>query len=114
MNTLILELPSNLLQRLKFEAEQCRQPVEAVAITLITNGLPSVSAADTERQQIQQVLRDAGLLWEPTPSLRAFMDELESRLGTPEEREAELQRLRAVKLEPPLSQDIIEMRGALE
>lgn len=113
MSTLVLELPSNLLQRLEIEAEQRRQPVEEVAITLITNGLPSASAPDSKRQQIQQVLREAGLLWEPTPSLRAYMEQLERTLGTSEEREAELRRLRAIKLEPPLSQDIIKLRGEL-
>lgn len=114
MSTLVLELPQNLLQRLEIEAEQRRQPLEEVAITLISSGLTSAPAPDSHRQRIQEVLREAGLLWEPSPSLRAYMAQLENKLGTQEDREAELRRLRSMKLEPPLSQDIIEMRGELE
>ncbi len=85
MSTLVLELPSNLLERLKIEAEQRRQPVEEIAAALISNGLMPAAAPDSERQQVRQmlrderkqvdrVLRDSGMLVYLTEGMRARID----------------------------------------
>jgi hypothetical protein len=93
MTTLILELPPHVLERLTLAAKQQRQPVEDVASSLLSESLTTGYTPADERNQIQQVFREAGLLWEPTPPLRAYMDQLESSLGSYEEQEARRRRV---------------------
>lgn len=114
MTTLVLDLPPQVLERLTIAAAQRQQPVEDVASSLLLEGLASVYPRAEDRSQIQQVFREAGLLWEATPPLRAYMEHIERGLGSQEDRETRRLHLRMLHLEPPLSQDILEMRGGLE
>ncbi len=111
MTTLTLELSPHLLERLTVAAKQRQQPVEDLASSLLSESLTATYAPD-DRHQIQQILGEAGLLWESTPPLRAYMDQLENSLGSNEEQEARRRRLRSLHLEPPLSTEIIAMRDS--
>ncbi|HEX7593949.1 MAG TPA: hypothetical protein VF429_07230 [Anaerolineae bacterium] len=63
----------------------------------------------SERDRITQILRDAGMLAELDPELKRQAAEWRA---LPEERkQAVIDKLRTIHLDPPLSQTIIEDRG---
>ena len=105
MTTLTLDLPTDVFARLKQRAAGAGKPIETVASELLveqmSQPLPEPHAA---REAVWDILRDAGLLAELTPS--------EQRRGA--EADASLDEVSAA-LDgaggPDLSDLIIEMRG---
>lgn len=111
MGALTLELPSEVLQRLQQEATRTGQPVETLAVTLLTEQMqvpvrhPKVEPAPPgERERIRASLRAAGLLTELGPELK---QRAERSTATLEEVEAAFARAGG----KPLSEIIDEMRG---
>ncbi|OQW89657.1 MAG: hypothetical protein BWK78_07470 [Thiotrichaceae bacterium IS1] len=66
MNALTLELPTNLYERLLAESKRLGQPISNLVQTWLTERL-SVPPVPSEREQITQALRHAGLLTELGP-----------------------------------------------
>jgi len=62
-----------------------------------------------ERERVRAALRAAGLLSEPTSEMRRRAAEYDAR-HPPEEQERILAELRSLRLDPPLSQIILESR----
>lgn len=112
MGTLTLELSPELLERLQAEAEQRQEPVERTAAALLEERLvPAPEPEESEREKVRRVLREAGLLSELSPTLRTLSEDLARQLGSEEEMERRRRELRSRQLVPPLSQDILDMRG---
>jgi len=61
------------------------------------------------RERVRAALRAAGLLSEPMPEMRRRATEYDAR-HPPEEQERILAELRSLRLDPPLSQIILESR----
>lgn len=113
MTTLTIDLPADVYERLRAAASQQGKPVEEVAqawlvehSTHARTDLPPPAPAG-ERERAIAVLRDAGLLAESGPDLKARA--ARSTL-TLEEARAILDRAGG----KPLSEIIIEMRGPKE
>ncbi len=105
MTTLTLELPTDVLARLKQRAAGAGKSVEIVASELLVEQMAQpLPEPGAEREVVWDILRDAGLLAELTPS--------EVRRGA--EASISLDEVSAA-LEgaggPDLSELIIEMRG---
>jgi hypothetical protein len=100
MTTLRLELPPEVYQRLRAEAERRGKPAATVARDLLVERLAPLS----EREREREVLRAAGLLAEPSEEMKKLA--AESTL-TLEEARAILDRAGG----KPLSEFILEMRG---
>lgn len=105
MTTLTLHLSSEVYRRLRDEALRRGASVEAVAEELLTTQLPA--APLSEREQVTAVLREAGLLVEPSSEMRKLATESTLTL---EEARAILDRAGG----KPLSEVILEMRGPKE
>jgi hypothetical protein len=113
MTTLTIDIPTELYERLRAIASQQGKPVEEVAQAWLVEhsahartDLPP-QAPPGERERAIAVLRDAGLLAESGPELKARA--ARSKL-TLEEARAILDRAGG----RPLSEIIIEMRGPKE
>ena len=74
MSTLVLDLPPNLLERLTIEAKRRQQAVEEVASTLLSEDLSPPSEPEDERNRVEQVLREAGMLVYLADGLRSRID----------------------------------------
>ena len=119
MTTLTLDLPTELYERLRAEAEHQGKPVAIVAQEWLTERLeeapPAASAmGDTpapaptsDRDRSTEVLRAAGLLAELSP---AEKERARRSTATLEEVSAALSRAGG----KPLSELILEMRGPKE
>ncbi len=70
MSTLTVELSPELLERLQAEANQRQEPPERTAVTLLEERL-APPAEPEESEKVRRVLREAGLLSELSPGLRA-------------------------------------------
>lgn len=104
MTTLTLELPPELYERLRAEADRLGKPAPVVARELLAERLPSPPAPPDERERTRAVLRAAGLLAEPSPEMRRLAAESTMTL---EEVSAALDRAGG----QPLSEIILEQRG---
>lgn len=112
MSTLTVELSPELLERLQAEANRRQEPPERTAVTLLEERLaPPAEPEESEREKVRRVLREAGLLSELSPTLRAHAEKLAGQLGSEEEMENRRRELQSRQLDPPLSQDILDMRG---
>ena len=114
MTALTLELPLELYDRLRAEAERLGQPVETVAQGWLAERLaaievqpgeaPAAPAPISDRDRATEALRAAGLLTELGPEEKA-----RARRST-----ATLEEVSAALSRPggrPLSEIILEMRG---
>ena len=64
----------------------------------------------SERERVRAALRAAGLLSEPTTKMREAAEEYNAR-HSPEEQEQILTELRSLRLDPPLSQIVLDNRN---
>ena len=103
MTTLTLDLPAELYERLRTEAERLGKPVATVAQEWLAERLPA-PAPTSDRERVRAVLRAAGLLAEPSPEMLRLAEQATMTL---EEVRAALDRAGG----PPLSELILEMRG---
>ena len=103
MTTLTLELPPDLFERVRKEAEQDKKPIETVIEELLVQRFPPPAPA-SERERAREVLRAAGLLMEPTPEMLAIAAESTATL---DEVQAAFARIGG----KPLSDIAIEQRG---
>lgn len=119
MTAITLDLPAELYERLRAEAEQRGKPVATVAQEWLAEhleessparpatGETSAPAPMSDRDRSTAVLRAAGLLAEPSPEMRRLAAESTMTL---EEVSAALSRAGG----KPLSELILEMRGPKE
>ncbi len=109
MDTITLHLPDHIIHRLEEEAQRTGcQPTE-VAEAILAGQLAPESA--TERDRAIRVLREAGMLSDLSDEMKALAKDLRQGLGSEEEIEFIRQELLSRRLEPPLSQTILEQRG---
>jgi hypothetical protein len=102
LNELILHLPAELYQRLRWEAHRAGKPAPTIAQEWVVERLAAVPELD-ERMRVLEVLRASGMLAELGPELRARADPTISL----EEVQAALDRAGG----KPLSEIILEQRG---
>lgn len=110
MTTLTLELPPDLYERLRAEAERQGKPAADVAQEWLAERLPAPAPAQApagDREQVRAILRAAGLLVELGPEMKM---RAERSTATLEEVRAALDRAGG----RPLSEIILEMRGPKE
>lgn len=107
MTTLTLELSTEQYEQLQTEAILAGEPVQQFAHRLLIERRSPAVAPPSERERVTEALRQAGLLWEPTPE--EIRQATESTVTLEEVRAA----LDAVGGRP-LSEVIIEMRGPKE
>jgi len=101
MTTLTIDLPSDLYERLRAEAERAGKPPATVAREWLAERLPP---AASERELIREALRAAGLLVEFSPEEIA---QARAVTVTLEEVSAALDRAGG----RPLSEIVLEQRG---
>jgi plasmid stability protein len=102
MSQLTIELPQDVFERLRAQAERSGKPIELVASELLSEQLPPAELS--ERERAREVLRAAGLLAEPTPEMLAIAAQSTATL-------AEVQAAFARVGGQPLSEIVIEQRG---
>lgn len=108
MTTITLDLPPELYDRLRAEAERSQQSAEVVVQQWVTERLNDVTSdPPNERERTREVLRAAGLLAELSPALRK---RAESSTVTLEEVSAALERAGGKSL----SAIVLEQRGPKE
>ena len=107
MTTLTLELPKDLLGLLQERASERGQELQEVALRILRKEL--TPEAKSEREQVIKVLQAAGLIRPLSPEL----GEKYVRCLDPIERERIRQELAEKTFTPPLSEIIIQNRGAL-
>jgi predicted transcriptional regulator len=103
MATLTIDLPKDLYERLRAEAERAGKPPADIARDWLAERLPPTTAA-SERERAREALRAAGLLVEFSPEEIA---EAEAVTVTLEEVSAALDRAGG----RPLSEIVLEQRG---
>lgn len=101
MTTITLELPSTIYQRLSEESNHKGLSIEEIAQTCLVK---QTFSPTTEREQIREILRKAGLLTELAPALK---ERATNSKATLEEVQNAFVRVGG----KPLSEIIIEMRG---
>lgn len=106
MTTLTLELPSDLFERVRKQAEQAKKPIEIVIQESLSRDFPP-PIPTSERERGREVLRAAGLLTEPGPEMQRLASEATMTL---EEVNAVFARVGG----KPLSEIAIEQRGSKE
>jgi len=94
------------IKRLKNESSETRRILQEHGLWPIKH---KKNAQLSEREQARLILRQANVLREMTPAEKALADEWRA-LPVEEQREVE-EALRRVRIDPPLSQLIHEMRG---
>jgi len=94
------------IKRLKNESSETRRILREHGLWPIKH---KKNAQLSEREQARLILRQANVLREMTPAEKALADEWRA-LPVEEQREVE-EALRRVRIDPPLSQLIHEMRG---
>lgn len=104
MTTLVLELPVDLYERLKAEADRRATTIEAVAQERLTQAPGETQPAMSERDRATEALRAAGLLSELGPEMQRLAD---ASTMTLEEVSDALERAGG----KPLSEIILEQRG---
>ncbi len=102
LNEVILHLPADLYQRLRWEANRAGKPAPLIAQEWVTERLAAVPEMD-ERTRVLEVLRASGMLVELDPELKKRADPTISL----EEVQAALDRAGG----KPLSEIILEQRG---
>jgi predicted transcriptional regulator len=102
MTVLTLEVPPDLYERLRQEAERAGRPVETLIEEWLSQRFPPPAAG--ERARAREVLRAAGLLTELGPELK---QRAAQATATPEEIQAAFARAGG----KPLSEIVIEQRG---
>jgi hypothetical protein len=105
MATLTIDLPADLYDRLRAEAERTGQPPEDIARAWLAERLPSPDASD--REKVREALRTAGLLVEFSP---AQIAQAKAVTVTLEEVSTALDRAGG----KPLSEIVLEQRGPKE
>ena len=65
----------------------------------------------SQRERVREILRKGGVLVEPSPEDRKIAARFAWRALPEAEREARLQRLRNIRLNPPISETVIQGRG---
>lgn len=103
MTILLLEIPSELYERLSQEAQVMGNSVEIAAQRLLEEQL-GITSASTEREQVLEVLQAAGLSTELGP-------EMEERALRSTASLEEVQAAFDRSAGKPLSEIVIEMRG---
>jgi len=103
MTTVTIEVPPELYERLRNEAQQAGQPVEVLIQTWLARRVPPPEPAD-ERTRARAVLRAAGLHTELSPELK---QRAAQATATTEELQAAFARAGG----KPLSEIVIEQRG---
>lgn len=103
MTTLTLELPPDLFERVRKEAEQARKPIETLIQESLVRHFPPSAPMD-ERERAREVLRAAGLLTEPGPEVQRLASEASMTLE-------EINDAFARAGGKPLSEIVIEQRG---
>ncbi len=68
MTTLVLNVPSDVYQRLHQEADRLGKSPQAIVLDWVMKQLPP--SPTTEGERVRQILKDAGLLTELGPELR--------------------------------------------
>jgi len=106
MATLTLDLPPELHERLRAEADRLGKPVATVVREWLAERLSSPAPA-SDRERARAALRAAGLLAEPSPEMIRLGEQANMTL---EEVRAALDRAGG----QPLSELILEMRGPKE
>ena len=106
MTALTLDLPPDLYERLRVEAERQGQPPEAVARAWLAERLPA-SPATSDRERSIAAMQAAGLLTEPSAAMRARASRATMTL---EEVSDALDRAGG----KPLSEIVLEQRGPKE
>ena len=104
MATLTLDLPPDLHERLRAEADRVGKPVDTVVREWLAERLPPPAS---DRERARAALRAAGLLAEPSAEM---IRRAEQATMTLEEVRAALDRAGG----QPLSELILEMRGPKE
>lgn len=104
MTALTLDLPPDLYERLRAEAERQGKPPEAVVQAWLAERLPAPASS---RERSIAAMRAAGLLIEPTPEQIAWAKTVDVTL---EEVSAALDRAGG----KPLSEIVLEQRGPKE
>lgn len=102
MTVLQLELPAEVYQRLRQEAERVGKPVETLAQEWLLERVRPASLI--ERERTREVLQAAGLLTELTPEEKAVADHCSVTLE-------EVQAMFEGMSGPPVSEIVIEQRG---
>lgn len=107
MTTLTLELPAAVYEQLRVEAQRLGKAPEEVVTAWVTERLAPATppAAESDREKLRRVLREAGLLTELGPELRKLA---EQSTATLEEVVASLDRAGG----KPLSEIVLEQRRA--
>ncbi len=112
MDVLVLEMSPELLERLRAVAASRQEPPEKTAVSLLEECLTSPPASkESERERMRRILREAGLLRDLGQTLREHAKQLDRQLGSAEEMGSRRRALQNRRLDPPLSQDILDMRG---
>lgn len=106
MTALTLDLPADLYERLRAEAERQGKPPETVVQAWLAERLPAPGPADSRERSVA-AMRAAGLLVEPTPEQIAWAKTVNVTL---EEVSAALDRAGG----KPLSEIVLEQRGPKE
>ncbi|MFQ6059456.1 MAG: hypothetical protein ACE5MB_11330 [Anaerolineae bacterium] len=109
MDILTLELPKDLLALLQKRAAEREQELQEVALQILRKELAAEGEPESERERVIQALQASGLV-------RPLSEELVNkyvRLRSPAEREKMRRRLEQKTFTPPLSEIIIQDRGAL-
>ncbi len=100
--TLTLELPETLYRRLEEKAKREAKPLDETVLRLLEEGLGELDPAE-ERRRVLEVLRSSGLWQPPGPEWDEYIKAAEG--VTVKEIRKMLEGI------PPLSEDIIAMRG---
>ncbi len=106
MTTLTIDVPPDLYERMRKEADQASQPLETLVEEWLARRFPPSTAAD-ERARAREMLRSAGLLAEPGPEVQRLASEATMTL-------AEINAAFARAGGKPLSEIVIEERGPKE
>jgi len=107
MTTLTVELPTELYEHLRAEAEHVGEPVQSVVRRLLAERLMLPLKSISERERVTDALRKAGLLAELGPEMKKRAAQSTMTL-------TEVQAALDAAGGPPLSEVILAMRGPKE
>lgn len=98
-----VRLPARLQPKVEQRARAAHQSINQTIIEAVEAGLEQPLPQLSEREKVQQVLKEAGMLQELGPEF--YARHIKGPIPT-------LDEVRAIfKGQPPLSEEIIEMRG---
>lgn len=107
MTTLTVELPAELYEHLRVEADHVGEPMQSVVRRLLAERLMPPLKPVTERERVTEALRKAGLLVELGPEMKKRAAQSTMTL-------TEVQAALDAAGGPPLSEVILAMRGPKE